>query len=41
MDMKKMLGILGDIAEYIPIYEMGCNMNPEAADVAWEGMKGA
>jgi hypothetical protein len=41
MDMKKMLGILGDIAEHIPIYEMGCNMNPEAADVAWEGMKGA
>jgi hypothetical protein len=37
-DLGKMLELLGEIVENIPIYELGCNMNPEAADVAWKGM---
>jgi hypothetical protein len=39
IDMGKMLQLFGDIAEHIPLYRMGCNMEPEAADVAWEGMQ--
>jgi serine kinase of HPr protein (carbohydrate metabolism regulator) len=37
-DMGKMLELLSVIAEHVAIYKMGCNMEPEAADVAWEGM---
>jgi hypothetical protein len=40
MDTEKILQLLGRIAEYVPLYRMGCNMDPEAADVAWEGMHG-
>jgi hypothetical protein len=39
MDMGKMMELFGHIAENIPIYRLGCNMEDEAADVAWEGMK--
>jgi hypothetical protein len=37
-DMEKLLELIDNMAEIIPIYKMGCNMNPEAADVAWEAM---
>lgn len=40
MDTEKILQLLGSIAEHVPLYRMGCNMDPEAADVAWEGMHG-
>jgi hypothetical protein len=36
-----MLKLIGDIAERIPLFRLGCNMDPEAADVAWEGMHNA
>jgi hypothetical protein len=41
MDMGKMLEMFGEIAENIPIYRLGCNMEDKAADVAWEGMREA
>jgi hypothetical protein len=40
-DMGQMLKLIGDIAERIPLFRLGCNMDPEAADVAWEGMHNA
>jgi serine kinase of HPr protein (carbohydrate metabolism regulator) len=40
MDTEKILQLLGRIAEHVPLYRMGCNMDPEAADVAWKGMHG-
>jgi hypothetical protein len=40
-DLGKMLELLGEIVEHVPIYVLGCNMNPEAADVAWNGMNGS
>jgi hypothetical protein len=39
-DTEKILQLLGSIAEHVPLYRMGCNMDPEAADVAWKGMHG-
>jgi hypothetical protein len=38
-DMGKLLEFMDVIAGCIPIYLMGCNMDPEAADIAWEAMK--
>jgi hypothetical protein len=39
IDMGKMLELFGSIAELVPLYRMGCNLQPEAADVAWAGMQ--
>lgn len=35
----KYLDIIAKIIETVPIYQMGCNMDPEAAEVAYNGMK--
>lgn len=35
----KYLDIIAELIEAVPIYQMGCNMDPEAADVAYEGMR--
>lgn len=33
------LSVLGDIAARIPLYRLGCNMDPDAARVSFEGMQ--
>jgi len=33
------LGILGQVAEKVDLYRLGCNMDPEAAIVAYNGMQ--
>lgn len=37
--MMKTLDFINEIMEKIPMYKMGCNMDIEAAKVAYEGMK--
>ncbi len=37
--MQKMLGILDDLLRTVPLYRLGCNMEPEAAEVAYNGMQ--
>ena len=34
------LRLLGELAETVPFYQLSCNMEPEAAEVAYRGMKG-
>ncbi len=36
--MVKVMDILGDICENIPIYRLFCNISPEAAEVSYNGM---
>ena len=38
--MKKTLTLLDRLAEHTAFYRLGCNMEPEAAAVAFNGMKG-
>lgn len=35
----KYIDIIAKVIEAVPIYQMGCNMDPEAAEVAYNGMK--
>lgn len=35
----KYLDIIAELIESMPIYQMSCNMDPEAAEVAYNGMK--
>ena len=37
--MSKMLALADKLASSVGLYVLGCNMNPEAARVAYEGMK--
>ena len=38
--MAKTLTLLDELLEAVPLYRLGCNMEPEAARVAYEAMKG-
>lgn len=38
--MKKTMELLGLMAAQVPIYRLGCNLDPDAARVAYEAMKG-
>ena len=38
--MKKTLALLSKLLSKVRVYRLYCNMNPEAATVAYEGMKG-
>lgn len=38
--MDKLLNILDKMVKAVPIYKLTCNMNPEAAVVSYNGMKG-
>ena len=38
--MRKTLSLLSKLLSKIRVYKLYCNMNPEAARVAYEGMKG-
>ena len=38
--MDKLLNILDKMVKAVPIYKLACNMNPEAAVVSYNGMKG-
>ena len=38
--MKRVLATLDSLINSVGIYRLACNMNPEAARVAYEGMKG-
>lgn len=38
--MKKTLTLLDRLAAHTAFYRLGCNMEPEAAEVAYNGMKG-
>lgn len=38
--LAKVLIILDRLAANVPLYRLGCNMDPEAADIAYQGMKG-
>ena len=40
MGMKKTLEILEGMMNIVPVYRLGCNMNIEAAEVAYNGMRG-
>ncbi len=37
--MDKLLNILDKMVKAVPIYRLTCNMNPEAAEVSYNGMK--
>lgn len=39
--MQKTLLLIDRLAAEVPFYRLGCNMDPEAAEVAYRGMKGA
>lgn len=36
----KTIELIDRLVEAVPIYRLSCNMEPEAAKVAYEGMKG-
>lgn len=36
----KLLTLIGDLLETIPVWQLECNMEPEAAYIAWETMTG-
>lgn len=36
--MMKLLGLVEKIVQEVPMYRMECNMEPSAAQVAWEGI---
>ena len=38
--MKKTLVLIDRLAAVTPLYRLGCNMDPEAAQVAYRAMKG-
>ena len=38
--MRKTLILLDRLSRNVGLYRLGCNMDPEAADVAYKGMKG-
>ncbi|MBR6717111.1 MAG: hypothetical protein IKI77_02070 [Oscillospiraceae bacterium] len=38
--MQKTLLLIDRLAAEVPFYRLGCNMDPEAAEVAYHGMKG-
>ena len=38
--MQKSLDFIDRILEIVPIYELSCNMEPEAVEVAYRGMTG-
>lgn len=38
--MKNTMHLAEEIAQNVPMFAMGCNLEPEAAIVAWNGMKG-
>lgn len=38
--MQKTLALLDKLLHAVRVYRLGCNMNPDAADVAYFGMKG-
>ena len=38
--MAKTLSLLDTLLETAPLYRLGCNMEPEAANVSYEAMKG-
>lgn len=38
--MEKLLGLVSKLLEQIPVWEMHCNMDPEAAVVSYEAMSG-
>ena len=40
VQMKKTLALIDRLAEMTALYRLGCNMDPEAAEVAYRGMKG-
>jgi len=37
--MERILPLVLRLAEAVPLYRLGCNMDPEAAEVAWMGMQ--
>ena len=37
--MKRTLELIDRLAEQVPLYRLGCNMEPDAARVAYEGMQ--
>ena len=37
--MARILPLVLRLAEAVPLYELSCNMEPEAAEVAWRGMQ--
>ncbi len=39
--MNKMLNTLDKVIESVPVYRLSCNMDLEAAEVAYNGMKGS
>ena len=38
--IERILPLVERLADRVPIYRLRCNMEPEAAEVAWEGMHG-
>jgi len=36
----KLMELLDKLLTMVPVWEMGCNMNPEAAKVSYEAMSG-
>ena len=40
VQLKKVLTLIDKLAQNTELYQLGCNMEPEAARVAYEAMKG-
>ncbi len=38
-ELARILPLVLRLAEAAPLYRLGCNMSPEAAEVAWKGMQ--
>lgn len=38
-DLRRTLVFINDILEKVPVYSLGCNMEPDAARVSYEGMQ--
>ena len=37
-DLERTLGLISELGKRIPLYRLKCNMEPEAARVAYEGI---
>ena len=38
-ELARILPLVVRLSEAVPLYRLGCNMAPEAAEIAWRGMQ--
>ena len=39
--LERTLGLISELGKRVPLYRLGCNMDPEAARVAYDALSGS